>query len=131
MERITNAEIDKAFRESGLNDKQINEASTSFLSSYGNYATKVDLDRFIEGYLFNLRMMGMIADNTTVEADKEAAAAKEIDKNYIEYPLPAHNKVLRNGKFKINTFTSIMTDSNKNIEGVDNMGFTNYLYENK
>lgn len=131
MARLTNAEIDRAFRESGLNDKQINEASTSFLSSYGNYATKEGLESFIEGYLFNLRMTGMIADNTTVEADKEAAAAKEIDKNYIEYPLPAHNKVLRNGKFKINTFTSIMTDSNKNIEGVDNMGFTNYLYENK
>ena len=131
MQRLSTTEIDKAFRESGLNDKQINEASTSFLSSYGNNATKEALESFIEGYLFNLRMMGMIADKTTVEADKEAEATKEIDKNYIEYPLPAHNKVLRNGKFKINTFTSMMTDSNKNIEGVDNMGFTNYLYENK
>ena len=96
MERITNAEIDRAFRESGLNDKQINEASTSFLSSYGNNATKEALESFIEGYLFNLRMMGMISDNTTVEAE----TVKEVDKNYIEYPLPAHNKVLRNGKFK-------------------------------
>ena len=40
MARLSFPEIDKAFRESGLNDKQINEASTSFLSSYGNHPTK-------------------------------------------------------------------------------------------
>ena len=134
MERITNAEIDKAFRESGLNDKQINEASTSFLSSCGNYATKVDLDRFIEGYLFNLRMMGMIADNTTVEADKEAETAKEADTNNNELrkvPLPAHNEILRDKKFKYNTFASLMASSNKNIGDVKGMEFTNYLYDNK
>ena len=61
--------------------------------------------------------------NRLTGTTREAAAAKEVDKNYIEYPLPAHNKVLRDGKFKINTFTSIMTDSNKNIEGIDNMEF--------
>ena len=134
MERITNAEIDKAFRESGLNDKQINEASTSFLSSCGNYATKVDLDRFIEGYLFNLKMMGMIADNTTVEADKEAETAKEADTNNNELrkvPLPAHNEILRDKKFKYNTFASLMASSNKNIGDVKGMEFTNYLYDNK
>ena len=130
MERITNAEIDKAFRESGLNDKQINEASTSFLSSYGNNATKVDLDRFIEGYLFNLRMMGMIADNTTVEAE----TTKEADTNNNELrkvPLPAHNEILRDKKFKYNTFASLMASSNKNIGDVKGMEFTNYLYDNK
>ena len=128
MERITNAEIDKAFRESGLNDKQINEASTSFLSSCGNYATKVDLDRFIEGYLFNLRMMGMIADNTTVEADKEA----DTNNNELrKVPLPAHNEILRDKKFKYNTFASLIACSNKNIGDVEIMEFTNYLYDNK
>ena len=76
MQKLSTTEIDKAFRESGLNDKQINEASTSFLSSYGNNATKEALESFIEGYLFNLRMMGMISDNATVEAE----ATKEIDK---------------------------------------------------
>ena len=134
MERITNAEIDRAFRESGLNDKQINEASTSFLSSYGNNATKEALESFIEGYLFNLRMMGMIADNTTVEADKEAAAAKEADTNNNELrkvPLPAHNEILRDKKFKYNTFASLMASSNKNIGDVKGMEFTNYLYDNK
>ena len=132
MERITNAEIDRAFRESGLNDKQINEASTSFLSSCGNYATKVDLDRFIEGYLFNLRMMGMIADNTTVEADKEAETVKVTkDKDYRNIPLPAHNEILRDKKFKYNTFASLMASSNKNIGDVKGMEFTNYLYDNK
>ena len=134
MERITNAEIDKAFRESGLNDKQINEASTSFLSSYGNNATKEALESFIEGYLFNLKMMGMIADNTTVEANKEAEAAKEADTNNNELrkvPLPAHNEILRDKKFKYNTFASLMASSNKNIGDVKGMEFTNYLYDNK
>ena len=134
MERITNAEIDKAFRESRLNDKQINEASTSFLSSYGNNATKVDLESFIEGYLFNLRMMGMIADNTTVEANKEAETAKEADTNNNELrkvPLPAHNEILGDKKFKYNTFASLMASSNKNIGDVKGMEFTNYLYDNK
>ena len=134
MERITNAEIDKAFRESRLNDKQINEASTSFLSSYGNNATKVDLESFIEGYLFNLRMMGMIADNTTVEANKEAETAKEAETNNNELrkvPLPAHNEILRDKKFKYNTFASLMASSNKNIGDVKGMEFTNYLYDNK
>lgn len=132
MERITNAEIDRAFRESGLNDKQINEASTSFLSSCGNYATKVDLDRFIEGYLFNLRMMGMIADNTTVEVSKEAETVKVTkDKDYRNIPLPAHNKVLRDKKFRLDTFASMMASSNKNIGDVKGMQYTNYLYDNK
>ena len=130
MERITNAEIDKAFRESGLNDKQINEASTSFLSSYGNNATKEALESFIEGYLFNLRMMGMIADNATVEAE----TTKEADTNNNELrkvPLPAHNEILRDKKFKYNTFASLMASSNKNIGDVKGMEFTNYLYDNK
>ena len=69
MQKLSTTDIDKAFRESGLNDKQINEASTSFLSSYGNHPTKEALESFIEGYLFNLRMMGMISDNATVEAE--------------------------------------------------------------
>ena len=76
MQKLSTTDIDKAFRESGLNDKQINEASTSFLSSYGNHPTKEALESFIEGYLFNLRMMEMISDNATVEAE----ATKEIDK---------------------------------------------------
>ena len=141
MERITNAEIDKAFRESRLNDKQINEASTSFLSSYGNNATKEALESFIEGYLFNLKMMGMIADNTTVEANKEAAAAKEVDTNSNEVhtdskelrkvPLPAHNDILRDKNFKYNTFALLMAGSNKNIGDVEVMEFTNYIYDNE
>ena len=134
MQKLSTTEIDKAFRESGLNDKQINEASTSFLSSYGNNATKEALESFIEGYLFNLRMTGMIADNTTVEADKEAETAKEADTNNNELrkvPLPAHNEILRDKKFKYNTFASLMACSNKNIGDVKVMEFTNYLYDDK
>ena len=96
MERITNAEIDKAFRESGLNDKQINKASTSFLSSYGNNATKEALESFIEGYLFNLRMRGMIADNATVEA--EATKDQDTNSNRKEHDVivVTHPDVIKN-----------------------------------
>ena len=55
-------------------------------------------------------MMGMISDNTTVEADKEAAAAKEVDTNSNEVhtdsgesrrvPLPAHSDILGDKKFE-------------------------------
>ena len=77
MQKLSTTDIDKAFRESGLNDKQINKASTSFLATYGNHPTKEALESFIEGYLFNLRMMGMISDNATVEAE----TTKEVDEN--------------------------------------------------
>ena len=76
----------------------------------------------------------MIADNTTVEADKEAETAKEADTNNNELrkvPLPAHNEILRDKKFKYNTFASLMASSNKNIGDVKGMEFTNYLYDNK
>ena len=108
--------------EHGLTETQINDLVNEVITSnellLTNSSNREDL-------LYDLVV------NRLIGTVKEAETTKEIDKNYIEYPLPAHNKVLRDGKFKINTFTSIMTDSNKNIEGIDNMGFTNYLYENK
>ena len=108
--------------EHGLTETQINDLVNEVIASNELLlANSSNRDSLLYDLVVN-RLTGTV---------KEAAAVKEVDKNYIEYPLPAHNKVLRDGKFKINTFTSIMTDSNKNIEGIDNMGFTNYLYENK
>ena len=108
--------------EHGLTEKQMDDLINGVITSNELLlANSSNRDSLLYDLVVN-RLTGTV---------KEAEATKEIDKNYIEYPLPAHNKVLRDGKFKINTFTSIMTDSNKNIEGVDNMGFTNYLYENK
>lgn len=108
--------------EHGLTETQINDLVNEVIASNELLlANSSNRDSLLYDLVVN-RLIGTV---------KEAEATKEIDKNYIEYPLPAHNKVLRDGKFKINTFTSMMTDSNKNIEGVDNMGFTNYLYENK
>lgn len=52
--------------------------------------------------------------------------------DYIERPMPAHNKVLRDRKFKIgDNFGSMMYKSNKNKGDVKEMEFTNYIYENK
>ena len=116
-------QVDELRQRYNLDTKGINSILDPLLEQYRNSFT-IDL---LEKQLRFMESTGQLVTKTTVEAE----ATKEIDKNYIEYPLPAHNKVLRNGKFKINTFTSMMTDSNKNIEGVDNMGFSNYLYENK
>ena len=117
------AQVDELRQRYNLDPEGINSILDPLLEQYRNSFT-IDL---LEKQLRFMESTGQLVTETT----KEAETTKEVDKNYIEYPLPAHNKVLRNGKFKINTFTSMMTDSNKNIEGVDNMGFTNYLYENK
>lgn len=124
MNTVTNEAVYELQNKYNLNPLEVDQITTSFFATYGSNSSKELLEQHIKGYLIT-REYGY------AEANKEAAAAKGVAKDYIEYPLPSHNKVLRNGKFKINTFTSLMTDSNKNIEGVDNMGFTNYLYENK
>ena len=52
--------------------------------------------------------------------------------DYIERPMPAHNNVLRDRKFKIgDVFGSMMYKSNKSKGEVKGMKFTNYIYENK
>lgn len=127
MQRISGSEIDKILIDDGFTETERDLITNGFFTAYQNKGTEENFKDYMKGYYLT-RGSGATKEAETV---KEQVEAKEVDKNYIEYPLPAHNKVLRDGKFKINTFTSIMTDSNKNIEGVDNMGFTNYLYENK
>lgn len=122
MQRLSTTEIDKAFRESGLNDKQINEASTSFLSTYGNYPTKEALESFIEGYLFNLRMMRMISDNATVEAE----ATKDQDTNSNEgwCEIVSHEDLLTSKYF--NSYAIGVATGNFNQEKQD---FRSYVYK--
>lgn len=125
MARIGYAEINETLRASGLNVKEIDQVSTGFLATYGNYATTEDLEQYIKGYYFSRGMTEV----------KEAETVKEqVDTNNNELrkvPLPAHNKVLRDKKFKYNTFASLMACSNKNVGDVEGMDFTNYLYDNK
>ena len=74
-------------------------------------------------------------------ASKSTETAKEADTNSNKVhtdseelrrvPLPAHNDILGDKKFKYNTFASLMACSNKNIGDVKVMEFTNYLYDNK
>lgn len=136
MAKLGFAEIDKAFRESGLSNSEIDKASTKFLinPSYKD-ATKDDLEKYIADYKDELELHDIT--KTTVEAE----TAKEIDTNSNEVhtnseelrkvPLPAHNDILGDKKFKYNTFASLMACSNKNIGDVKAMEFTNYLYDNK
>ena len=136
MARLSFPEIDKAFRESGLSNSEIDKASTKFLinPAYKD-ATKDDLEKYIADYKYDLGLHDIT--KTTVEAE----TTKDQDTNSNEVhtdseelrrvPLPAHNDILGDKKFKYNTFASLMACSNKNIGDVKNMEFTNYLYDNK
>lgn len=64
----------------------------------------------------------ILVDATSIDTD---------NKEHRKVPLPAHNKVLRDKKFKLNTFACLMASSNKNVGGVKGMEFTNYIYDNK
>ena len=126
MARLSFPEIDKAFRESGLNDKQINEASTSFLSSYGNNATKDNLKDFIEGYLFNLRMMGMIADNATVEAEAAKDQDKTSNRKEHDVIVVTHPDVIKN--IDGSTYASYAgLKAISNFDGVTLEEYNNYI----
>ena len=126
MQRLSSAEIDKAFRESGLNDKQINEASTSFLSSYGNHPTKEALESFIEGYLFNLRMMRMISDNATVEAEATKDQDKTSNRKEHDVIVVTHPDVIKN--IDGSTYASYAgLKAISNFDGVTLEEYNNYI----
>ena len=72
MARIGYAEINETLRASGLNSKEIDQVSTSFLATHGNYATKYQLEQYIKAYYFSRGMTG---------ATKEAETVKEADTN--------------------------------------------------
>lgn len=76
MARLSFPEIDKAFRESGLSNSEIDKASTKFLinPAYKD-ATKDDLEKYIADYKYDLGLHDIT--KTTVEA----AATKDQDTN--------------------------------------------------
>ena len=68
---------------------------------------------------------------TVKEADTNSNKVHTDSEELRRVPLPAHNDILGDKKFKYNTFASLMACSNKNIGDVKVMEFTNYLYDNK
>lgn len=75
-----------------------------------------------------------LVDQLEPQAEKVVNATNNTElesKEYRKVPLPAHNKVLRDKKFKLNTFACLMASSNKNKGSVKGMEFTNYIYDNK
>ena len=68
---------------------------------------------------------------TVKEADTNSNKVHTDSEELRRVPLPAHNDILGDKKFKYNTFASLMASSNKNIGDVKVMEFTNYLYDNK
>ena len=76
MARLGFAEIDKAFKESGLSNSEIDKASTKFLinPAYKD-ATKDDLEKYIADYKDELGLHDIT--KTTVEAE----TTKEVDTN--------------------------------------------------
>ena len=123
MNVVTNEAVYELQNKYDLSASETDQITSGFLATYGNYATTEDLEQYIKAYYFSRRMIG----------NKEAEA-EEVDTNNNEFrkvPLPANNKVLRDKKFKYNTFASLMASSNKNVGDVKVMEFSNYLYDNK
>lgn len=127
------AQVDELRQRYNLDTKGINSILDPLLEQYRNSFT-IDL---LEKQLRFMESTGQLVTKTTVEAE----AAKDQDTNSNEVhtnseelrkvPLPAHNDILSDKKFKYNTFASLMACSNKNIGDVKAMEFTNYLYDNK
>lgn len=125
MNTVTNEAVYELQNKYNLNPLEVDQITTSFFATYGSTSTRELLEQYIKGYLLT---------KGGTEANKEAEAAKEVDTNSNELrkvPLPAHNDILSDKKFKYNAFASMMACSNKNIGDVKSMEFTNYLYDNK
>lgn len=125
MNAVTNEAVYELQNKYNLSPSETDQITSSFFATYGNYGTEDQLEQHIQAYFFSRRMTGTV---------NEAEAVKEVDTNNNELrkvPLPAHNRVLRDKKFKYNTFASLMACSNKNIGDVKVMEFSNYLYDNK
>lgn len=118
--------------EHGLTEKQMNDLINEVMASNEQ---KLASNSNRDSLLYDLVV------NKLAETTKEAETVKEVDTNSNEVhtgseelrkvPLPAHNDILSDKKFKYNTFASMMACSNKNIGDVEVMEFTNYLYDNK
>lgn len=127
------AQVDELRQRYNLDTKGINSILDPLLEQYRNSFT-IDL---LEKQLRFMESTGQLVTKTTVEAE----TTKDADTNSNEVhtdseelrkvPLPAHNDILGDKKFKYNTFASMMACSNKNIGDVKNMEFTNYLYDDK
>ena len=125
MNTVTNEAVYKLQNKYNLSPLEVDQITTSFFATYGSTSTKELLEQYIKGYLIT---------RGNAEAKKEAETVKEADTNNNELrkvPLPAHNDILSDKKFKYNTFASMMACSNKNIGDVKVMEFSNYLYDNK
>ena len=125
MNTVTNEAVYELQNKYNLSPLEVDRITTSFFATYGSNSSRELLEQHIKGYLLT---------RGNAEAKKEAETAKEADTNNNELrkvPLPAHNEILRDKKFKYNTFASLMASSNKNIGDVKGMEFTNYLYDNK
>lgn len=125
MARLSFPEIDKAFRESGLSNSEIDKASTKFLinPAYKD-ATKDDLEKYIADYKDELGLHNIT--KTTVEA----AAAKEIDKtsNRKEYDVivVTHPDVIKN--IDGSTYASYAgLKAISNFDGVTLEEYNNYI----
>ena len=132
MNTVTNEAVYELQNKYNLSSLEVDQITTSFFATHGSTSTRELLEQYIKGYLLTRGNTEAISHVST--ETQEAETAKEADTNNNELrkvPLPAHNEILRDKKFKYNTFASLMASSNKNIGDVKGMEFTNYLYDNK
>lgn len=121
------AQVDELRQRYNLDTKGINSILDPLLEQYRNSFT-IDL---LEKQLRFMESTGQLVTETTKEVDTNSNEVHTDSEELRKVPLPAHNDILGDKKFKYNTFASMMACSNKNIGDVKNMEFTNYLYDDK
>lgn len=124
MARITSAEINETLRASGLNNSEIDKVSTSFLASYGNYATKDQLQEYIKAYFFSRGMNGSKETETTKKVE-----AEEVDTNNNEgwCELVTDSRIMKSKTFPYTGYVIGVATGNFNQEKQD---FRSYSYKN-
>ena len=129
MAKLGFAEIDKAFRESGLSNSEIDKASTKFLinPAYKD-ATKDDLEKYIADYKDNLGL------HDITETTVEAAATKEVDetsnrKGFDVYMVTHKDVMNMYDESAYKTYVSEKAISN--FEGTTMEEWNNYIFKTK
>ena len=106
----------------GINKKLKNELENKTLELYGT----ITID-FLEMTIKSHSLTQSFTSNETIDTTQEA---HNIDKDNIKFPIPVGRDIRLNKKWPYNYNLCMFVESKKNIGGVDNMEFTNYIYDN-
>ena len=125
MARLSFPEIDKAFRESGLSNSEIDKASTKFLinPAYKD-ATKDDLEKYIADYKDELGLHDIT--KTTVEAETTKDQDTNSNRKEFDVLVVTHPDVIKN--IDGSTYASYAgLKAISNFDGVTLEEYNNYI----